>query len=395
MPWLLERGSDLVVELHLAPRKTPAVVQPVVGLYFTSTPPVQVPVSGKLSSRVIDIPAGDPDYVVTDTFEIPVDVDLLSVYPHAHYLGKEMRATATLPNGQEMILLLIRQWSFHWQQDYRYVNPVPLPRGTRVTMRYTYDNSDANEENPRHPSVRVKLGSRSVDEMGELVLQVLPKAPADGAPLARAFEQHDQQVTLAGQEKRVRDEPNVAQNQSGLGALYLDAGRPADAIPPLETALRLDERLASAHSDLGTALMETGRLPEALAHLQRAAALAPRDENFQFNLGNALSEANRFPEAEAAFQRALALNPGFPDAHVNLGELLMRRGQKAEALQHYQQAVALVPDSPVTHSNLASALAASGRFTEAMQEARRALAINPGYGPALEIQRRLQAMGIR
>ena len=72
----------------------------------------------------------------------------MSVYPHAHYLGKEMLVTATLPDGAVKSLLHIKQWSFHWQQDYRYVTPIPLPRGTRVTMRYTYDNSDGQRREP-------------------------------------------------------------------------------------------------------------------------------------------------------------------------------------------------------------------------------------------------------
>src|SRR5439155_16078106 len=143
-----------------------------------------------------------------------------SVYPHAHYLGKEMRVTATLPGGDVKSLLHIKQWSFHWQQDYRYAAPIPLPRGTRIDMRYTYDNSEANEENPTHPPVRVKLGPRSVDEMAELGLQVMPKSTADAALLARSLDERDTQANVALGGMRVRESPEVAPNQVLLGGAY-------------------------------------------------------------------------------------------------------------------------------------------------------------------------------
>ena len=39
--WTLERGSDLVVQLHMLPTGAPEVVQPTVGLFFSDTPPTR------------------------------------------------------------------------------------------------------------------------------------------------------------------------------------------------------------------------------------------------------------------------------------------------------------------------------------------------------------------
>jgi tetratricopeptide (TPR) repeat protein/mono/diheme cytochrome c family protein len=395
IPWRLERGADLVVELHLVPSKKPLVIQPTIGLFLSSTPPVQTPLTVRMASKLIDIPAGQSDYIVTDTYDLPVPVDLMSVYPHAHYLGKDMLVTAALPDGAVKTLLHIKQWSFHWQQDYRYATPIPLPRGTRLTMRYTYDNSENNDENPRHPPVRVQLGPKSTDEMAELGLQVMPKSVADAAQLAQSFDERDTIANVALGEARVRQAPDEAGNRTFLGGAYVEAGRFADAVPQLEAAIRLDGTSASAHGDLGTALMAQGRLADALAHLQRAAALAPRDEAMQYNLGNALNEARRFDAAAAAYLRALAINPDFPDAHVNLGTLLMAHGRVKDALPHFERAAALMPNSAVIHSNLGGALANSGRYVEALREFRRAIQLNPQYGPALENIQRLERMGIR
>lgn len=395
MPWRLEAGADLVVELHMVPSRNPAVVSPTIGLFLTGTAPARSPLTLKMGSKSIDIPAGQSDYVVTDTYELPVGIELMSVYPHAHYLGKDMQVAAALPDGSVKTLLHIRHWSFHWQQDYRYVTPIALPRGTRVTMRYTYDNSRNNEHNPNDPPVRVRVGPKSSDEMAELGLQVLTASIADAATLVQSFAERDAQANVSLGEARVREDPGNAENRAFLGGAYLEVGRHAEAIPHLEAALKLNDRHAGTHADLGTALMAQGRLADALLHLERATALAPKDEGMHFNLANGFRAAGRTPEAAAAYGRALAINPDYADAHVNLGALLFGSGRTREALPHFEKAVALRPNSAVIHTNYSSALAASGRYPEALRHARRALELNPSYPPALENVARLERIGVK
>jgi tetratricopeptide (TPR) repeat protein len=395
MPWRLDPGADLVVELHMLATDRPRTIQPTVALFFTDRPPTAAPLTLKMGSKLIDIPAGKSDYVVTDTYELPVPFDLISVYPHAHYLATDMRVTATLPDGTVKTLLGIKHWSFHWQQDYRFVAPIPLPAGATLTMRYTYDNSDQNHENPHHPPVRVKLGPQSTDEMAELGLQVLTRSLADAARLVQSFVDRDAAANVTLGETRVRESPNNAEYRAFLGSSLIEVGRFADAVPHLQAAIRLDARSASAHNDLGTALMEQGQIADALAEFQRAIAITPTDENVYFNLGNALTRASRFTEAAGAYQRAIAINPEFPDAHVNLGTLLSSRGRPADALPHFQRAADLKPNSAVIQNDLASAYAQLGRYQEAMQHVRRALALRPDYAPAQDNLKRLQQMGIR
>lgn len=395
MPWLLNRGADLVIELHMIPSNSSAVIQPTLGLFLAATPPVQTPITLKMSSKMIDIAAGQRDFVTTDSFLLPAPMDLLSVYPHAHYLGKEMTVTATLPGGTTKTLIHIPQWSFHWQQDYRYVTPISLPAGTTITMRYTYDNSDNNEDNPHHPPVRVRFGGKSTDEMAELGLQVLPKSLSDAARLVQSLVDHDAAANVTLAQAQVKESPNNAAYQAYLGASYVEVGRFADAVTPLEAAIRLDPNAASAESDLGTVLMSLGRVSDAIGHLQRAVTLAPKNEMMYFNLGNALAKTSRPNEAAVAYEKAIALNPEFPDAHVNLGSLLFDLGRVKDALPHFARAVELQPNSAVVHTDYSSALAASGRLPEAMQQVRRALELNPDYRPAQDNFKRLQQMGIR
>ena len=59
----------------------------------------------------------------------------MSVYPHAHYLGKEFHLVAVLPTGERRWLLRIDDWDFYWQDQYELADPIQLPRGTESTTQ--------------------------------------------------------------------------------------------------------------------------------------------------------------------------------------------------------------------------------------------------------------------
>jgi hypothetical protein len=88
---------------------------------------------------------------VTDWILVPEDIDLIGIAPHAHLLCRDMKADAKLPDGTTVPLIWIKDWDFNWQGQYRYAEPVHLPRGTHIGMRYIYDNSSGNPHNPSSP----------------------------------------------------------------------------------------------------------------------------------------------------------------------------------------------------------------------------------------------------
>ena len=81
------------------------------------------------NDNALDIPAGARDFPVADDFRLPLDADILAVYPHAHYLGKLLEAYATLPDGRRKWLVRIPDWDPNWQAVYYYREPVFLPKG--------------------------------------------------------------------------------------------------------------------------------------------------------------------------------------------------------------------------------------------------------------------------
>jgi len=179
----LPANSDLLMQMHFHLNGAPQQEKTQVGIYFGDKPTrdltqLQVPAFFGVQAN-IDIPAGEANYKVRGSFTLPVDVDAVSVSAHSHYLGKSAKLTATLPTGEVKILLWIKSWDFSWQDQYIYKNFIPLPKGTRLDGEYTYDNSDANLKNPNYPAKEVKWGENSTDEMGSLILNVLPHVESD------------------------------------------------------------------------------------------------------------------------------------------------------------------------------------------------------------------------
>ncbi len=205
----LPKASDLVLQYHFHPTGKAEAEKSVIGFYFAAEAPkrtltaIQLPPAFGLFAG-IDIPPGKGDFTVRDSFVLPVDVDAISVGSHAHYLGKTMKMTATLPTGEVKTLLSIQDWDFAWQDRYFFEDFVGLPQGTRLDSEVTWDNSAANRHNPNPEPLRVQWGEQSADEMGAIGLQVVPRSEADLKTLQTAYRQHFRQEAV----KRVMADPN-------------------------------------------------------------------------------------------------------------------------------------------------------------------------------------------
>jgi cytochrome c-type biogenesis protein CcmH/NrfG len=330
LAWRLDPGMDLIVQLHMQPSGAPETVQPRIGFFFSDTPPTATPTIVRLGSQGLDIPPGDAAYVVSDDYVLPVDVRLHALQPHAHYRLREARGTATLPDGSTRVLIAIDDWDFRWQHVYRFVEPVALPKGTRIAMRYRYDNSPANPRNPQVPPRRVFWGQGSLDEMGDLWFQVTTGSASDRALL----------------------------NAQVLAKMS------AEDIVGYETMLRAHPGDRELHDDVALLYLSLGRNAEAVAHFARAAALRPDDAAAHFNLATALSVGGRLDAAVSAFREALHLRPDYAAARNNLGSVLAAQGHLDEAIAEFRAAAAEDPANVQAHRNLAWHLAHHPRLTD-------------------------------
>lgn len=324
LAWTLDKGTDLVLQLHMYPSGKPEMIESSVGFYFTDIAPTNSPFKVLLTSRALDIPAGQKNYTVKDEFVTPVDLDVLAILPHAHYLGKQMQGVATLPDGTKKWLLLINQWDFSWQSDYRYSKSVFLPKGTVISMHFTYDNSAENTRNPHHPPQRITYGPQTVDEMAELWLQVLPRKKADLTVLIRSF-----------QEKMLK----VFQEQS-------------------EQLLRIDSNNADAHNGLAKSKLGQGKDLEALNHFRAAAVIRPDFEEPHFYMGFILRKQRKLMEARAEYESVLRINSTNFEAHGNLGLIFLEQRNLDQAEVHFQSALRINSDDAIARKNLDAVLKA-------------------------------------
>ncbi len=187
----LQKGSDLVLQSHLHPSGKKEQERTVLGLHFAEQAPARTLVSIQLPpffglTAGLDIAAGDAEFRLRDAFELPCDVDAVSIGGHAHMLLRSMQMHAELPDGGQQPLLRIAQWDFDWQNRYTFSSLVRLPKGSMLRAELHYDNSANNPANPNKPPRRVRWGRETTDEMGSITLMVVPADEKDLDALRRA-----------------------------------------------------------------------------------------------------------------------------------------------------------------------------------------------------------------
>jgi tetratricopeptide (TPR) repeat protein len=149
---------------------------------------------------------------------------------------------------------------------------------------------------------------------------------------------------------------------------------PAQAVPLLREAIRLDPKEKLAQSWLGTALWNAGQTDAALLQLRKAAAQFPDDPDLLFSLGEAYGKAAKqqseqlledsagtaisdriyastyaadrdWDKAEGHLRRAIQRDPNSIDARLELADVFLRQAQLPAALEQLEQAAALAPKS--------------------------------------------------
>jgi mono/diheme cytochrome c family protein len=318
LSWELPAGVDLVLLMHLQPRGKPEPIQASVGFYFTDAPPTNTPAKVALKVYDIDIPAGATHYEVEKSIKLPLDVDLLATLPHAHYLGRRLEAFARLPDGTRRTLLLIPEWDFNWQSDYRFARPVFLPKGAELGLHFTYDNSTNNVRIPHQPPARVHYGLQTTNEMGELHFQLLAHHAAD-------------------RDRLLHQEQHWAR---------------ADLVEFYERQLRVQPADAEAMLELAKVRLLQGDVPVTERLVRQALAIRPDVPDAHYSLGIVLMSRTNVLEAEQAFLAAIRLAPGHYKAHNNAGLCALRLGRLEDAAAQFREVLRLHPGDAIAQANL-------------------------------------------
>lgn len=172
----LTASSRVVIQVHYHTAATPQTDRTRIGVYFAARPAaheiIYVPV---FPTRLV-IPPGAERHEVAASLTIPRFLNgakAISIVPHMHLLGREIRLDATYPDGSQRPLIYIDDWDFDWQAFYYYREAQALPGGTRLDLKAVYDNSAGNPRNPFNPPREVGWGEESTDEMCVIILGMI------------------------------------------------------------------------------------------------------------------------------------------------------------------------------------------------------------------------------
>ena len=195
---VVEREDYLKWNLHYNPTGRPETDQHSVMFWFASKPGLLEVKSGLANdvnlyegTEVIgrnqqreNIPAYAENYRVSSLRAIKSDSTLNSAWPHMHLRGKDQTWSVTYPDGREEILLSVPKYSFEWQLQYQFEDPIKLPAGSMLRVTTHYDNSANNKFNPA-PDQELPWGGQSWHEMYfpymdiAIDKNVLPAVPGD------------------------------------------------------------------------------------------------------------------------------------------------------------------------------------------------------------------------
>ncbi len=116
---------------------------------------------------------------VNASYNIPSDYSLLSVFPHMHLLGHDMKVFGLQPNQDTLKLIDLPHWDFEWQDFYFFKNIQVIQGGGQLRAEGNFDNTTGNLHNPNTPPITVYPGLNTSDEMFLTYFHYLPYQAGD------------------------------------------------------------------------------------------------------------------------------------------------------------------------------------------------------------------------
>ncbi len=179
-------GTKMEFTVHYARTSLPGETDRTrVGLYLAPGPPERVLHRIDLRNFFFLIPPGDPNHEVKRCYTFEKDKLLLSITPHMHFRGKDVRYEVTRPNGTHQVLLSVPRYNFDWQLVYRFQDPIPIEKGSVLTLTAHFDNSANNPANP-DPTKAIRWGDKSEEEMLANYIEYVDPVPHRPVASARA-----------------------------------------------------------------------------------------------------------------------------------------------------------------------------------------------------------------
>lgn len=166
--------------------------------------------------------------------------------------------------------------------------------------------------------------------------------------------------------KALDENPNDNEAIQLMGLSYYLAGRPADAIAPLE---KVQTWYPSANVDaayiLGLCYIQTKDYPSARKAFARMFGVAGDSAAAYLFAARMLLRQDFAPVAEEYGKKAVELDPKLPRAHMLLGELYLYKSRIPEAVEEFQKELQLNPGDAAVYYKLADAYSRLQKYDEA------------------------------
>lgn len=184
---LLNKGADIVMQIHYAPTTVDYSDSTSVNIFFAKKEEKITRYVDDMIMLPFNLVSGPFSFNIprntTRTFEgrmtMASDLSLVGIYPHMHMLGKNWEVWLQRPDGTRENLIRINDWDFNWQSNYYFRKYIKAPKGSVVVAKATYDNTSANPNNPTIPPKNVSWGENTTDEMFFLPLLAVPYNQGD------------------------------------------------------------------------------------------------------------------------------------------------------------------------------------------------------------------------
>jgi len=145
-------------------------------------------------------------------------------------------------------------------------------------------------------------------------------------------------------ETGVKLSPKYTDAKVRLAEVYFQLKRYKDASDVATEALALEPKNISALQFRGSALGAGGNPAMAAADFKTILELDPENEHALFNLGMAYKDANRLNDAVETLSKLIVKNPDFPNAYFERGFCYGRMGAFAQAKMDLDQSVTKQPE---------------------------------------------------
>ncbi|MFL5764473.1 MAG: hypothetical protein ACJ77K_11075 [Bacteroidia bacterium] len=176
-------NSKVLLQMHYGPSPLESWDSTTVNIFYSKTPVKRFLKGWVLSPN--DIKDG-PFFIKANTtqtfhaqYKVVDDCSLISITPHAHWLGKKWEVFAVHPNGDTTHLIRIDDWDFNWQNFFNFQKLIKLEKGTIMYCNVTYDNTEKNFRNPNRPLKNVAWGESAKDEMFLFYFAYVDYRPGD------------------------------------------------------------------------------------------------------------------------------------------------------------------------------------------------------------------------